>query len=87
MAPYYELVCKELGWNQDAALLTQMKGNNEKKLKEIDEQIADAEKNLGSTEVREAYFAKFNYLCRIGNKVTYRIYLTSFRRSIDWSID
>lgn len=69
MAPYYEYICQELGWTPDQTLLKTMQQNNEKRISEIEEQILDAEQNLGSSEVREAYFAKFNYLCRIGNKV------------------
>ncbi|GAU96143.1 hypothetical protein RvY_07631 [Ramazzottius varieornatus] len=68
MAPYYDRICTELGWKKDDTLAKQMKVNNEKKLKEIEDKIADAEQNLGSIEVREAYFDKFNYLCRTGDK-------------------
>jgi 26S proteasome regulatory subunit N7 len=37
-------------------------------LKELDEKIADAEKNLGESEIREAMLAKSDYLLKIGDK-------------------
>lgn len=82
MAPYYDRICTELSWKKDDNLAKQMKINNEKKLKEIEDKIADAEQNLGSIEVREAYFDKFNYLCRIGDKVRLRVSDWLSRRNI-----
>jgi len=69
MAPYYEDLCKDKGWAVDKALLKKMKSANEKKLKELDEAISDAEKNLGESEIRENMLAKAEYLCSIGDKV------------------
>ena len=69
MAPYYEACCKELGWRVDQALLKKMKSVNEAELKKLDEAIADAEKNLGESEIRESMLAKAEYLCKIGDKV------------------
>ncbi|XP_055354156.1 26S proteasome non-ATPase regulatory subunit 6-like [Paramacrobiotus metropolitanus] len=68
MAPYYEMVTKTLGFNADTSLLNQLRQKNEQKIKELDAAILDAEQNLGSIEVREAYLAKFNYLSRTGDK-------------------
>ncbi|KAG8233403.1 hypothetical protein J437_LFUL013396 [Ladona fulva] len=68
MAPFYEEIVKELGWDCDAELLETMKEVNKKKLEELEDAIVDAEKNLGDVEVRDAYLAKAEYLCRIGDK-------------------
>ncbi|CAD7084319.1 unnamed protein product [Hermetia illucens] len=68
MAPWYEIVCKDLGWTEDKAELTRMQEENKKKLEELDAAIEDAEKNLGEMEVREANLRKSEYLCRIGDK-------------------
>lgn len=69
MAPYYEIVCKELGWTVDEKLLQVMKSENEERIKQLDEKVKDAEENLGETEVRAAMTAKAHYLSKIGNKV------------------
>ncbi|XP_046355680.1 26S proteasome non-ATPase regulatory subunit 6-like [Haliotis rufescens] len=68
MAPYYEEVCKELGWSLDSKLLQQMKAANTDKLKKLDEAIEDAEKNLGETEIRDFMLEKAEYLSKIGDK-------------------
>ena len=70
MAPFYEDVCKDLGWTLDQKLLQRMKAENEAELKRIDEAIEDAEKNLGETEVRDGMLKKAEYLSRIGDKVS-----------------
>jgi len=41
---------------------------NDEKIKELDDKIEDAVKNLGETEVRESHLAKANYLLSIGDK-------------------
>lgn len=46
-----------------------MKKVNEEKLKKLDENIEDAEKNLGEMEVRESNLAKAEYLSSIGDRV------------------
>lgn len=69
MAPFYEELCKDLGWSVDKTLLQKMKDANEKELKTLDEKIEDAEQNLGESEVRDALLAKAEYLCKIGDKV------------------
>ncbi len=51
MAPFYEEVCKDLGWTMDEALLAGMKERNAAILAELDAAIEDAEKNLGEMEV------------------------------------
>ena len=83
MGPFYEEVCKDLGWVVDETLLTEMKARNEAKLKELDEAIDDAEKNLGEMEVRESNLKKAEHLCRIGNKEGA---LSAFRKTYDKTV-
>ena len=68
MAPVYEEICQEQGWDVDAAALDRMKAANAERLKEIDAKIQDATENLGETEVREALLAKAEYLAEIGDR-------------------
>lgn len=68
MAPWYEIICKELNWSVEKNELARMQEENKKKLEELDAAIEDAEKNLGEMEVREANLRKSEYLCRIGDK-------------------
>ena len=69
MAPFYEEVCKELKWKVDPALLSKMQKANEEELKKLDDAIADAEKNLGETDVRDSMMRKAEYYSKIGDKV------------------
>jgi len=68
MTPFYEELCKDLGWPVDQGLLSQLKAANEAKMKELDATIEDAEKNLGEVEIRESNLAKAEYLSLIGDK-------------------
>ena len=68
MGPFYELLAAELQINVDKDLLADLKQKNAKKLKEIDDEILDAEQNLGESEVRQAFLKKSEYLCQIGDK-------------------
>ena len=78
MAPFYEEVCRDLDWKVDHTLLAKMKSANDEHLKELEETIEDAEKNLGEMEVREANLKKSEYLCRIGDKVFFIYWITPF---------
>ena len=51
-----------------------MKKINEEKIKKLDENIEDAEKNLGEMEVRESNLAKAEYLSSIGDRVGYDVF-------------
>lgn len=53
----------------DTDLLNKMKKANEEELKRLDNELEDAEKILGESEIRDAMMAKAEYLCRIGDKV------------------
>ncbi|KAL7075162.1 hypothetical protein ACQ4LE_005518 [Meloidogyne hapla] len=68
MAPFYEHMCNSLKIPIDQALLAKLKEQNAKRLDEINKQLEDAEKNLGESEVRQAWLAKSEYLCQIGDK-------------------
>jgi len=68
MAPFYEEVCGQLNWSVDKSRLSTMKSENENKLKELEEKIQDAEKNLGEIEVRDAYLDKAEFFVSIGDK-------------------
>lgn len=83
MSPYYEQVCKDLGWKTDSALLKKMKDENEIQLKKLDETLQDAEQNLGETEVRDALLAKAEYLSKIGDKDGC---MTAFRKAFDKTV-
>ncbi|KAB0396020.1 hypothetical protein E2I00_009539, partial [Balaenoptera physalus] len=83
MAPYYEALCKSLDWQMDVDLLSKMKKANEDELKRLDEELEDAEKNLGESEIRDAMMAKAEYLCRIGDKEGA---LTAFRKTYDKTV-
>ena len=69
MAPFYEELCRDLGWRLDEGLLKKMKDANEKKLKELDATLDDAEKNQGEIEVRDTLLKKAEYYSCIGAKV------------------
>lgn len=51
MGPYYKLVCADIGAAMNESLFIELKKANEKRLKEIDDEIADAEQNLGILHV------------------------------------
>lgn len=67
-APLYAALCEEFGWPVDAALLADLKAKNAAALAAFDEKVADADENLGESEVREALQAKAEYLVQIGDK-------------------
>jgi len=83
MSPFYEEVCKDLGWSVDSKLLATMKERNEAQLKELDAAIEDAEQNLGEMEVRESNLKKAEYLCHIGSK---EASLSAFRKTYDKTV-
>ncbi|XP_011623095.1 26S proteasome non-ATPase regulatory subunit 6 [Amborella trichopoda] len=68
MALLYESVSVELGWEIDHGILATMRSKIDDELKKLDERIADAEENLGESEVREAHLAKSLCYIRISDK-------------------
>jgi 26S proteasome regulatory subunit N7 len=47
MGPFYEYACQEAGVPLDKGLLRELATKNEKRVKELEAEIEDAEKNLG----------------------------------------
>ncbi|KAE8717438.1 26S proteasome non-ATPase regulatory subunit 6 [Hibiscus syriacus] len=68
MTPYYETLVADKVVELDQSVLGSMLAKNEDEIKKLDEKIADAEENLGESEVREAHLAKSLYYIRIGEK-------------------
>lgn len=52
----------------DEKLLHSMEEANKTKLEKLEEDIEDAQSNLGETEIREAWYKKACYLSQIGEK-------------------
>ncbi|KAI3933456.1 hypothetical protein MKX01_022035 [Papaver californicum] len=68
MAPLYETLVANNVLEMDPKLLESMRAKNAEELKKIDEKVADAEENLGESEVREAHLAKSLFFIRISDK-------------------
>merc|ERR1719502_1665878 len=68
MAPFYNVVCEQLGWKCDDALLKTLQSANTDVLAKLDARIAECEEKEGETEIREAFLAKAEYLIAIGEK-------------------
>ncbi|KAG5893873.1 hypothetical protein JTB14_005330 [Gonioctena quinquepunctata] len=68
MAPYYEIVCKDLDWAVNKELLEEMKQRNVDAVEKFDEAIEDVLKIASVIEVKESYLNKADYLCKIGDK-------------------
>ncbi|OEL26719.1 26S proteasome non-ATPase regulatory subunit 6 [Dichanthelium oligosanthes] len=68
MAPLFESLVSAGVLEPDAALLAEMRGRIDEEIRKFDEKIADAEENLGESEVREAHLAKSLYFIRVGEK-------------------
>lgn len=67
MSPYAALISEAVPLDISQGKLNAMNAANAEKLKQLEETIADAEKNLSETEVREALLAKCNHFARIGD--------------------
>lgn len=68
MGKFYKQVCKDLKWSEDKALTKELEDANKAHLKKLEEEIKDAEVNLGESELRDALLAKAEYLTKIGDK-------------------
>ncbi|RZC74567.1 hypothetical protein C5167_050044 [Papaver somniferum] len=68
MAPLYESLVADNVLEMDPKHLESMRAKNAEELKKIDEKVADAEENLGESEVREAHLAKSLFFIRISDK-------------------
>ncbi|KAL9262163.1 26S proteasome non-ATPase regulatory subunit 6-like protein [Drosera capensis] len=67
MVSLYEKLVSDGVFGMDQALLESMRAAIEAELKKLNEKIADAEENLGESEVREAHLAKSLFYIRIGD--------------------
>ncbi|PWA83135.1 26S proteasome non-ATPase regulatory subunit 6 [Artemisia annua] len=68
MAILYESLCSSAVLEFDEKVLDAMRVRIDEEVKKLDEKIADAEENLGESEVREAHLAKSLFYIRIGDK-------------------
>lgn len=68
MASLYDSLVLALELEMDETLLDSMRYRIEDEIRKLDDKIADAEENLGESEVREAHLAKSLYFIRIGDK-------------------
>ncbi|XP_009413439.2 26S proteasome non-ATPase regulatory subunit 6 [Musa acuminata AAA Group] len=68
MASLFESLSSSSVLGIDAAVLDSMRTRIEDEIKKLDDKIADAEENLGESEVREAHLAKSLFFIRIGDK-------------------
>lgn len=68
MVPLYEYLVGKKVISLDLKVLDPMRVKNSEEIKKLDEKIADAEENLGESEVREAHLAKSLFYIRIGDK-------------------
>ncbi|KAH7834563.1 hypothetical protein Vadar_017377 [Vaccinium darrowii] len=68
MAPLYETLAANSVLDLDQSILASMRAKIDEQLKKLDEKIADAEENLGESEVREAHLAKSLFYIRIVDK-------------------
>uniref|UniRef100_A0A803KQH4 PCI domain-containing protein n=1 Tax=Chenopodium quinoa TaxID=63459 RepID=A0A803KQH4_CHEQI len=68
MVSLYETLAGDGVLELDQSVLDSMRKSIEDELKKLDEKIADAEENLGESEVREAHLAKSLFYIRTGDK-------------------
>ncbi|GMH16743.1 hypothetical protein Nepgr_018584 [Nepenthes gracilis] len=68
MAPLYETLAADKIIEMDQSILDSMRAKIGDEIRKLDEKIADAEENLGESEVREAHLAKSLFYIRIGDK-------------------
>ncbi|KAF7134672.1 26S proteasome non-ATPase regulatory subunit 6 homolog [Rhododendron vialii] len=68
MSPLYETLASNSVLDLDQTVLASMRAKIDEQLKTLDEKIADAEENLGESEVREAHLAKSLFYIRIADK-------------------
>ncbi|KAJ3122785.1 26S proteasome non-ATPase regulatory subunit 6 [Nowakowskiella sp. JEL0407] len=68
MAPYLHLLTTEFNWKADSALIAELEKKNAETLKSLEGKLADAEQNLGETDISDALIAKAQYLAQIGEK-------------------
>jgi len=83
MVKFYLEVCEQFKWEVNHKWVEEISKENEAKLKELEDKIEDAVKNLGETEVRECHLAKSEFLLRTGDKAGAE---TSYRITADKTV-
>lgn len=68
MLPFYDSCCEQLGWQRDEGLAKEMATKNTEALQKIEDKIADANENLGDSEVLDGMIAKAEHYTRIGDQ-------------------
>merc|ERR1719264_1186610 len=71
MVEYYKIVAKELGWAEDSGLVAEMEAKRKERAAELQQQLENAEKNEGETEIKDALLAKAEHLVKKHNMVEY----------------
>ncbi|KAF2071249.1 hypothetical protein CYY_007431 [Polysphondylium violaceum] len=83
MLPLYKRLVDQLKWTEDKSLVEKLTVDNQNELKTLDEKIKDCEENFGESEIREAYLAKSDYYCRIGDKdMASQFYRQTFEKTV-----
>lgn len=68
MLPYYRRVCEQFHWPLDSSLVETMTEHNDKKVKELNDKVEDAEKNLGENEIRDTMVERAKFYASIADK-------------------
>ncbi|EGG15289.1 26S proteasome non-ATPase regulatory subunit 6 [Cavenderia fasciculata] len=83
MYPLYKRLVEQLKWDEDKQFAEKLKTDNETELKQLDDKIKDSEENFGESEIREAFLAKSDFYCRIGDKdKAYSLYRQTFEKTV-----
>eukprot|EP01133_Synstelium_polycarpum_P008149 gene8149-9569_t len=83
MLPLYRIMVEQCKWDEDHQFVETLKANNDKELSELEAKIKDATENFGESEIREAFLAKSDYYCRIGDKdKAYATYRQTFEKTV-----
>jgi len=83
MAPLYTVVCEQLGWKVDGALLASMTAANAAELEKLEARIVECEEKEGETEIREAHLAKAELLIKVGEKEkAYEAIEATFKKTV-----
>ncbi|EAN31747.1 26S proteasome non-ATPase regulatory subunit 6 [Theileria parva strain Muguga] len=83
MYPYYERIKPKLGIIEDDFEIESFKELNSKTLAELDEKIEFAEKNFGSSEIKDSILDKGNYYFKIGDhENTVKVYEQALEKTV-----
>lgn len=83
MAPFYASVCEQFAWPLDAALHASLVADNAAAHTAADAKLADAEKNHGETEVRDALLAKAELFANVGDvSAALAAYETALKKTV-----